>query len=176
MNRTFATVVALATVVGCGGETKATTGHTDHTMPMTTTTTTTGTTSNPTTGPTTTTTTTGGMTGFDLTFEGTGYNPHDGQDIWFVLKEAGTYTQVGTLRTTMTDGAGNINETWAGVLQPGVSYALFWVADLDGDGACTPPGGDHGRSVPISAVSGDVVLQETHNTNFDPNVCDHVIP
>ena len=111
---------------------------------------------------------------FDLTFAGTGYNPHDGQDVWFMLQEAGTYVDVGTVRTTATDGAGNINEVWTGVLEPGKTYALFWAADLSGDGTCTPPPGDHGWSVAIPAVSGDVTINETHNTSFDPGVCDHL--
>lgn len=113
---------------------------------------------------------------FDLTFTGTGYNPHDGQTIWFALwDDANTSAAVAT-RTTATDGAGNLSETFSGALVEGHSYTLYWAADFNGNGACNSPPADHGWSVAISTVSGNVSETYNHDTNFDSSVCNSISP
>lgn len=121
-------------------------------------------------------TTTDATATFDLVFSGSGYTPHDGQDIWFALWDDANSSNAVATRTTATDGSGNLSETFTGVLVAGHSYTLYWAADLNGNGACNTPPADHGWSLAIASVSGTANEMYNHDTNFDTTVCNFISP
>jgi len=172
--RSITLVACLALTTACGGE-KGDSGDSGTTGTTTAGTTTAGTTTGGTTtgGTTTGGTTTGNtMTAFDLSLSGANYQAHIGQDVHLALwDDSNTSSAVATWQG-MVDTQGEVDETQAGVLMAGHSYTLYYYAEHSGDSSCTPPPADHGWSVSIAAVAGDVNLVEDHNTNFDNNVCD----
>ena len=107
---------------------------------------------------------------FDLTFNGSGYNPHETNIVEFALVDDADATTTVWASDVV---AGVITETWVGAVTAGHSYTLFWYADLDGSQTCTSPPADHGWSEAIPAVTAQVDVSRDHNAVFEYAVCDH---
>ena len=107
---------------------------------------------------------------YQLTFEGSGYNPHDGNLLRAALVDLSTGNVVKTEDTVIENGA--FQFVWADVLEDGGDYKLYYFADKSGNGECNAPPVDHGWSLVLSNIQGDRTVSEVHNLNFDPNVCD----
>jgi len=108
---------------------------------------------------------------FDLTFNGGLYDPpHEGNLVGFALVDDADQT---TTHFTSTVSGGNISASWPAAITEGHSYTLYWYADLDQSGACTPPGADHGWSEAIPSVAGQVDVQRDHSGAFEYDVCNY---
>lgn len=109
---------------------------------------------------------------YDLTFSGTAFLPHAGQTLKVVvLEQSGDAVAAEDQATVAADGS--FSFTWPAVLKGGVAYEVTYYADLNGNGACDAPPTDHGWQKDIEAVSADVTLTVTHNTDFAADVCTH---
>ena len=108
---------------------------------------------------------------FNLTFMGTGYEPHDTQTIYFAIANAGTMPPTVTATAMMVmDSTGIIDMMWTNVLIMSGNYVVAWYADMDGDGNCTP-GTDHVWSEMTMNVMADVTITRDHDLVFDNQVC-----
>jgi hypothetical protein len=110
---------------------------------------------------------TGGAT-FDLTFSGTGFGPHDGQTITVAVTDIEDAVVVATDSTTISGGAFSFN--FPGILGETHTFHVDYYADVNGSDSCEAPPTDHAWRVDIPAVSADVDLPVTHNTDFT-DVC-----
>ncbi len=106
---------------------------------------------------------------FTLVVSGSGFAPHEGQALTVAFLEAGDDSAKGTQSTTITGG--DFTVTFPDVLEAGRAYTVKYYADLSGNETCDTPPIDHGWSASVPAVTGDVTLPVTHNTNFDTSVC-----
>jgi hypothetical protein len=104
---------------------------------------------------------------YAFSFSGNGYTPHDGQTVYVKVQSTGG--------TVVVDDSDLILEgafffTYADVLEDGVAYDLYWYADVDADGACTTT--DHVWSMDLGVANDDVLVDDPHDTAFDPSACD----
>jgi len=113
------------------------------------------------------TTDSGAAATYDLTVNGTGFDPHNGQTLEIAVL-ASDDTVIDTQSTTVADGA--FSFSWTDALDEGATYTVHYYADLNESGGCDSPPDDHGWERTIDAVSADVVLDVTHDTNFT-DVC-----
>jgi hypothetical protein len=104
---------------------------------------------------------------FDLTFTGSGYGFHNGDEISVAVIELPSGDTVDG--DSMTVGSGTFSFTFVGLLEEGVEYQLDWYVDVSGDDACTN-GTDHMWRHAVLAVTDDVAYNHPHDTNFT-NVC-----
>lgn len=109
---------------------------------------------------------------YTLTFTGSGYTPHVNQTL-----TAAAVTSAGTVvfprGTTTVAADGTFSLTLANVLATGATYNLdYWIdSNFVGGtaGTCDPPAIDHQWRIAVnggSAVTANVNVNETHNTNF----------
>lgn len=106
---------------------------------------------------------------FALTLTGTAFGPHEGQVVTVGLLEAADNTARAT--RTATVAGGTFTVSFADLLEAGIAYTVKYYADLNGNGQCDAPPADHAWSVDVPAVTGDVTIPVTHNTNFDTAAC-----
>lgn len=109
-----------------------------------------------------------GLPKFDVTFNGTGYSPHEGQTVHAMLIRADNDDPRESGTATITNGS--FTFTWPLAVDDGLAYYIDFYADVDGNGTCEA-GTDHVWRVDIPAVSGNVTVNETHNTNFTAAAC-----
>lgn len=114
----------------------------------------------------------GGGEGFDLTFNGTGFTPHDGQFLGVaVLDSTGAVVASDGMTVPAT---GEFSFTFPGILQSGATYSLKYYGDLNENGTCDPAPTDHVWLAEIPTVTADVTIDETHDTDFNEaaDACD----
>lgn len=106
---------------------------------------------------------------WDLTFSGTGFAPHEGQELSAALVDVSTDAVVATDSAVVTGGA--FSFIWAGALAEGGTYRIDYYADFNGNGTCDAPPQDHVWSVAVPAFTGDTTVDVTHNTDFVAAAC-----
>ncbi|HOX46176.1 MAG TPA: hypothetical protein PK668_21410 [Myxococcota bacterium] len=105
---------------------------------------------------------------FDLTFEGSGFGPHEGQTVFAALVRADRGEVVASGSDAVAGGAFRV--LLPGELEPGHDYRVDYYADVDGDGACAD-GADHVWEAAVPAFDGDALLGVTHSLDFRPEAC-----
>lgn len=111
--------------------------------------------------------TNGAMT-YDLTVNGTGFDPHNGQTLELAVLTADD-TIVDVQSTTVENGA--FTFSWTGALEEGESYKVHYYADLNESGGCDAPPDDHAWEDPIDNVMDNVTLDLTHSVDDFVDVC-----
>ena len=115
-----------------------------------------------------------------LTFSGDGYAFHDGQMMYFIVKNPVVVAEPPVAMETLTmDSTGSFSFTWADVMVDGTPYSVAWFADVNGDGMCENDGvapDDHVWSTPVGAtqttpVTADATVTYDHDTTFIPPAC-----
>ncbi len=106
---------------------------------------------------------------YELTFTGSGFDPHDGDTLHAALIDAATGAVVVRALTIVAHGSFTIR--WPAILQPGHSYRVDYYADVNNNGRCDGPPIDHMWSVAVPAFSGRTRVAVTHNTDFDVQAC-----
>lgn len=101
---------------------------------------------------------------FDLTFNGTGYTPHNNQTLEVAVVDVATGAVVQKDSVTVASGA--FSFTWPGILVEGKDYEVRWYADLNGNGFCNEPPADHSWVATINDVAANQTLDQTHNATF----------
>ncbi len=96
---------------------------------------------------------------FDLTLNGTGFDPHDGQILAVAIHDLDGFALSGGGMTTVA--AGSFSIMVADKLEAGAEYAVDYFADMNGNKKCDAD--DHAWHLEIPAVAGDVVLDEIHD-------------
>jgi hypothetical protein len=105
-----------------------------------------------------------------VTFTGSGYEPHDGQMMYFIVKNPmdGPAVPPAAMDSITMDSTGTFSFTWTDVMEDGLPYSVAWYADINGDGNCMP-GDDHMWSVPVGATqTSPVTADATINADHDP--------
>ncbi|MBI5507903.1 MAG: hypothetical protein HY903_04010 [Deltaproteobacteria bacterium] len=106
----------------------------------------------------------------DLTVNGTGFGPHDGEVMSVALLDAaGEYIAAGA--TIINGGAFSV--TFPGSIADGINYRLDYYADHDKNGLCSIPAlsGDHGWRQTMTGTSSALNQPVTHNIAFEADVC-----
>jgi hypothetical protein len=106
---------------------------------------------------------------WDLTFSGSGFSPHEGQDLGAALVETGSGSIVSSGEMVVTGGS--FSFVWMDALQEGMSYRIDYYADFNSNGVCDAPPTDHVWSEPVPAFTGDTVVSVGHTTDFVPAAC-----
>jgi len=106
---------------------------------------------------------------FDLTFTGTGFDPHEGNTLQVALIEARSGTVLDRVSTAVADGSFSLS--WPDALDAGKVYRIDFYADFNGSGFCEAPPEDHVWRLETAPVSGDVVVDFAHSTRFDASAC-----
>ena len=105
-----------------------------------------------------------------VSLSGSGYQPHDGQEVHAVLADTATGTTVARAMQVM-DSSGELMLDFGPVGVSGGSYRVSWFADLSGNGSCDAPPRDHSWRLPVGPISGDFEAMYDHDTDFS-DVCD----
>ena len=93
-----------------------------------------------------------------------GMTPHVGQMLTLYVREAATGSY---LDTVVVDAIGDPDfdvESYA--IEPGVSYAVDFYADHNGNGVYDAPPADHAWRLETGETMGDAEMDFTHSTNF----------
>jgi hypothetical protein len=107
----------------------------------------------------------GGAPGADLQFNGTGFNPHNGQNLYVQVRDAADAVVADDMVNVSN---GTFTFTFTGVSAAG--GVIDYYADVNGDNACTNAGEpDHVWREDIPANN---VLDVVHNTDFSQIACD----
>lgn len=100
-----------------------------------------------------------GDTLFTLTFDGSGYDPHDGQTVALAIHDTDGFALTGGGMATVAGGTFTI--TVADKLEDGKSYAIDWFADMNNNKKCDAD--DHAWHMEIGPVTADVAHSDTHD-------------
>jgi len=115
-----------------------------------------------------------------LTFSGDGYTPHNGQMMYFIVKNPQAVAEPPVaMESILMDSTGSFSFTWVDVMVDGTPYSIAWYADTNGDGMCENNGAepdDHVWSVPVGAtqttpVTADATVVFDHVAVFIPPAC-----
>jgi hypothetical protein len=110
---------------------------------------------------------------YTLTFVGTGYSAHVGQNLYFAVGNPADTTEPATTQTAVGPAVGaDLTVVFTDAMIEGNSYTLVWYADTDSNAMCGPE--DHVWSMPVAAgpITMDVTINDAHDTLFSPNACD----
>ncbi|MFH2005878.1 MAG: hypothetical protein ABI333_04735 [bacterium] len=105
---------------------------------------------------------------YDLTFNGAGYAPHNGQTLYVAVVDASDDSVLA--RDSVALASGEFSFYWPNILVEGGSFRIDYYADVDADGACADP--DHIWSRELSMVSDDEAVVVEHDAIFTPAACD----
>ena len=119
---------------------------------------------------------------YNLTLDGTGYAPHDGQVITAIITPVppGAGNLPFGVQTMTMDSTGVMHFDWTNVLSDGERYAVAWYADFNGNGSCDAPPADHvwlenvnpsGTPPTPQPVTGDQAVVRDHDTNWTAAAC-----
>ncbi|MDP1824484.1 MAG: hypothetical protein Q8L48_14615 [Archangium sp.] len=111
----------------------------------------------------------GGTAMFDLVFNGTGYAPHNGEVMRMALVQISDGGIVSTQQQTVASG--NFTITFTQMLAQGQAYQVDYYADRNANSMCEAPPTDHVWRDPVAAVTQNVTINQTHNTNFTAAAC-----
>lgn len=106
---------------------------------------------------------------FDLHLEGTGFQPHEGQNLVVVVDASDSSTPVGTGKDRILNGAFAFD--WPDLLTEGKTYTVDYFADVDDDGACDPDTDAVWRRE-LRSVAGRVSLSVIHDEDYAPEACE----
>ncbi len=106
---------------------------------------------------------------FDLTFTGT-IEPHIGQVFHVIVIDNDDDSEV-VKDSIIVPNDGMFSFMWEDILEDGGDYRIDYFADHNDNGQCDPTPDDHAWRYEIGTVSGDVVYDYQHDTNFT-EVCD----
>ncbi len=110
-----------------------------------------------------------------VTFHGEGYGPHDGQMMFFIVKNPNIPAELPVAQESLTmDSTGTIDLSFTDVMVDGTPYSFAWYADFNGDGMCD--NADHVWSIPVmppagTPVTADAALTYDHDINFVLPAC-----
>ncbi len=105
----------------------------------------------------------GGGSAFNLNFDGSGFNPHNGQNLYVQVRNAAGDVVASDMTTVQ---GGTFTFTFNSVEAEGGNVDYY--ADVNGNNACNF-GTDH---VWREAIPASHDLAVTHNTNFNQDACD----
>lgn len=108
-----------------------------------------------------------GYGSYDLIFTGTGFDPHNGQEMHMAVVDTRSNEAVEKDSTEVKNGT--FSFTVSDVVQRGYSYRVAYFVDMNGDGKCDQ--NDHAWVDTVDAVSDQVTLSVTHDTDFDFSQC-----
>lgn len=106
-----------------------------------------------------------------LTINFSGMNPHVGQELSLVVKEKSGGDEIGRLYTTVSESFALNME---GILT-GESYEVEFYADHNGNGSYDAPPVDHAWTIDLDNVSGNEVIDFSHNVNFTDIEWEHKV-
>jgi hypothetical protein len=114
---------------------------------------------------------------FDLSFFGTNYTSHVGENVYVKLVEVETDEVVKTLDPIVVSQDATWSFVMKDVLQKGVDYKLVYFADhnMPGNGTCERPA-DHVWSLLITNPVDDVTEHIEHLAQFDEDACRYFAP
>ena len=98
--------------------------------------------------------------GYDLTFRATGFEAHEGQEVYVQLQRTDGSIVAVEDDAVVTDGV--IEATLSRRLLPGASHRLLVHVDADEDFSCAVPP-DVGYEIPIDEVLGAVAIEEARD-------------
>ena len=105
---------------------------------------------------------------YDLTINGAGFDPHNGQTLEIaVLTEDDTI--IDSQSTTVSEGT--FSFSWDGALADGSGYKVHYYADLNENGGCDAPPDDHAWERVIDDVDDNITLDLVHSTDDWVDVC-----
>ena len=99
---------------------------------------------------------------FILTVNFTGMTPHVGQTLWLKVKEKNSGKEVDRKSVTVSTAFSVIISG----LEQGHSYFVDFYADHNKNGGYDAPPADHAWQREINNVTGNVIIDFAHNTNF----------
>ncbi len=107
----------------------------------------------------------------DFTFNLTSFMPHNGDDVYYSLRDADGAEVASGMDRVM---GGNASFTAAGVTTAGATYSISFYADIDGSGSCDAPPTDHVWQLTDQTADamGDLTAVYEHGTDFTPAACD----
>ena len=113
---------------------------------------------------------------FDLDFTAT-LAPHSGQIVRVAIVKIGSGGEEDVVATDQTTVPANgaVAFTWADELEYDHDYVLDFYADHNGNGTCDAPPTDHAWRMDLGTVTGDIVRDFQHDTNFT-DVCGSFTP
>lgn len=98
-----------------------------------------------------------------LTVNFTGMTPHVGQTLWLAVIDKATNMEIGRVEKAVDAAAFSIEVPG---IEMGKSYNVDFFADHNGNGIYDTPPTDHAWRMDLNDVTGNSVLEFTHNTTF----------
>ena len=92
-----------------------------------------------------------------------GMNPHVGQTLWLAVIDKATHAEIGRVEKTMDVAAFSIEVPG---IEAGKSYHVDFFSDHNKNGVYDAPPADHAWRMDLNDVTGNSVLDFTHNTTF----------
>ncbi len=113
----------------------------------------------------------GAPTTGDFTFNLTSFMPHNGQDVYYSLRDS-SGAEVASGMDRVMGGSASFSAT--GVTVAGETYRISFFADVDDDGTCTAPPTDHVWQLTdqTADAAGDLTVAYAHSTDFTASACD----
>ena len=99
---------------------------------------------------------------YTLTVNFSGMTPHIGQNLWLAVIDEDSKDEIARVKEVVSE---SFSVVVPGI-EAGKSYTVDFFADYNGNGYYDAPPADHAWRLGIANVSGDEVLDFTHNTNF----------
>ncbi|MFT5456001.1 MAG: hypothetical protein ACI9K2_002486, partial [Myxococcota bacterium] len=106
---------------------------------------------------------------WNLTLTGTGYEPHDGQEIHAAAINTASGQVVGRGMQVM-DASGELSVDMGPIAEDGERYTIVWYADLNGSGDCSAPPADHAWRLNGPPITMDMDIPYDHDTRWE-DVC-----